>query len=275
MKRNSMKALLTSSLFVLSMLFSTDVFSREYTFGIVPQQSSAKIARLWGPILRQLSDDTGLTLKLVTAKDIPTFEERLADGEYDFAYMNPYHYTVFSKAPGYKALAKQKDKSIRGIIVVRKDSNAKTLADLSNSTLAFPSPAAFAASILTRAGLSSANVPFTPRYVSSHDSVYLAVARGLMPAGGGVVRTFNNTDPQIREQLRIFWKTPKYTPHAFAAHPDVPASDFKKLQTALASLGNTEAGQALLAAINFNGIEAATSESWNDVRALNLSVIDH
>ena len=270
-----MKALLTSSLLVLSMLFSTDVFSREYTFGIVPQQSSAKIARLWGPILRQLSDDTGLTLKLVTAKDIPTFEERLADGEYDFAYMNPYHYTVFSKAPGYKALAKQKDKSIRGIIVVRKDSNAETLADLSNSTLAFPSPAAFAASILTRAGLSSANVPFTPRYVSSHDSVYLAVARGLMPAGGGVVRTFNNTDPQIRDQLRIFWKTPKYTPHAFAAHPDVPAGDFEKLQTALASLGNTEAGMALLAAINFNGIEAASSESWNDVRALNLSVIDH
>ena len=36
MKRNSMKALLTSSLFVLSMLFSSDVFSREYTFGIVP-----------------------------------------------------------------------------------------------------------------------------------------------------------------------------------------------------------------------------------------------
>ncbi len=270
-----MKALLTSSLLVFSLLFSAEAFSREYTFGIVPQQSSAKIARLWGPLIRKLSDDTGLTLKLVTAKDIPTFEDRLSRGEYDFAYMNPYHYTVFSKAPGYNALAKQKDKSIRGIIVVRKDSDAKTLADLSYSTLAFPSPAAFAASILTRAGLSSANVPFTPRYVSSHDSVYLAVARGLMPAGGGVVRTFNNTDPEIRDQLRIFWKTPKYTPHAFAAHPEVAANDYRKLQTALATLDDTEAGQALLAAINFKGIETAGNESWNDVRELNLSVIDH
>jgi len=270
-----MKALFTSTLLVFSILFSSDALSREYTFGIVPQQSSAKIARLWGPLIQTVSEETGLTLKLVTAKDIPTFEQRLSNGEYDFAYMNPYHFTVYNQAPGYRALAKQKDKSIRGIIVVRKDSNAETLADLGYSTLAFPSPAAFAASILTRAGLSSANVPFSPRYVSSHDSVYLAVARGIVPAGGGVVRTFNNTDPDIRDQLRIFWKTPKYTPHAFASHPDVPDEDHRKLQAALASLDKTDAGKALLKAINFKGIEQADSDSWNDVRALNLSVIDH
>jgi len=269
-----MKALLVSMLLVTSLTFSSELLAREYTFGIVPQQSSAKIARLWGPIIRRLSDDTGLTLKLVTAKDIPTFENRLSRGEYDFAYMNPYHFTVFSDAPGYRALAKQKDKSIRGIIVVRKDSTANTLADLGNSTLAFPSPAAFAASILTRAGLSAANVPFTPRYVSSHDSVYLAVARGLVPAGGGVVRTFNNTSPEIRDQLRIFWKTPKYTPHAFASHPDLPADIQQKLQSALASLDQTDEGSALLKAINFKGIEATGDQSWNDVRALNLSVIE-
>jgi phosphonate transport system substrate-binding protein len=270
-----MKALITSTVLIFSLLLSTPALSREYTFGIVPQQSAAKIARLWGPIIRQISNDTGLNLKLVTAKDIPTFEKRLAQGEYDFAYMNPYHFTVYNKAPGYKALAKQKDKSIRGIIVVRKDSTAETLADLEYSTLAFPSPAAFAASILTRAGLDSANVPFSPRYVSSHDSVYLAVARGLVPAGGGVVRTFKNTDPAIRDQLRIFWKTPKYTPHAFASHPNVPDADHLKLQQALATLDKTEAGVALLKAINFNGIEIASNENWNDVRALNLSVIDH
>lgn len=270
-----MKALFSSALLIFTLIFSAESYSREYTFGIVPQQSAAKIARLWGPLIRGISEDTGLNLKLVTAKDIPTFEQRLNRGEYDFAYMNPYHFTVYSKTPGYRALAKQKNKSIRGIIVVRKDSSAETLADLGYSTLAFPSPAAFAASILTRAGLEAASVPFSPRYVSSHDSVYLAVARGLVPAGGGVVRTFNNTDPEIRDQLRIFWKTPKYTPHAFASHPDVPVEDHEKLQAALASLDSSEAGQALLKAINFKGIEIASGEDWNDVRSLNLSVIDH
>ncbi len=260
-------------LVLISLIFCAQAHARDYTFGIVPQQSAAKIARLWGPILKQVGEDTGLTLKLVTAKDIPTFEKRLDEGQYDFAYMNPYHFTVFSKAPGYLALAHQKNKFIRGIIVVRKDSPFATLAELQGATLAFPSPAAFAASILPQAKLVQDSIAYTPRYVSSHDSVYLAVARGLVPAGGGVLRTFNNSAPEIKDQLKVFWTTPKYTPHAFAAHPDVPAADRQKLQAALSMLDTTEAGRALLSAINFKGIKAADSQSWNDVRALNLSVL--
>ena len=259
---------------VTALLTSMQAQAREYTFGIVPQQSSAKIARLWGPILANLHETTGIKLKLVTARDIPTFEQRLTTGEYDFAYMNPYHFTVYSNSPGYVAIARQRDKSIRGIMVVRKDSALTTLEELAETTLAFPSPAAFAASILTRAEFYSRDIAFTPRYVSSHDSVYLAVARGLVPAGGGVMRTFNNTDPAVREQLRIFWKTPSYTPHAFAAHPGVPQQDRQKLQQALAELDTTEAGRALLAAINFKGIQIADNENWNDVRALELTELD-
>lgn len=262
-------------LIVLASLLSTGkIHAREYTFGIVPQQSSAKLARLWGPILQKLSADTGLQLKLVTAKNIPTFEKRLAEGKYDFAYMNPYHFTVYSQAPGYVALGHQKNKSIRGIIVVRKDSSAGSLEDLGDSTIAFPAPAAFAATILTQAELNQRAIPFTPRYVSSHDSVYLAVARGLAAAGGGVLRTLKNTDPAVRDQLRIFWKTPKYTPHAFSAHPDVSEQDREKIQNALVVMDTTQEGRDLLQAISFEGIQIAQGSYWDDVRALNITLLD-
>ena len=248
--------------------------SREYTFAVVPQQSAKKLARLWGPILEKLNRDTGLTLKFVTAKNIPTFEKRLAEGLYDFAYMNPYHYTVFSANPGYVALAKQRDKQIQGIMVARKDSPLKTIEELDGSLLAFPSPAAFAASILPQAQLQMSDVSYTPKYVSSHDSVYLAVARGLMPAGGGVMRTFRNTDPAVREQLRIFWKTEKYTPHAFAAHPDIPEATRQLVQHALESIESSDNGMQLLKSISFKGIEKAIDTDWNDVRGLNLTTLD-
>ena len=55
------------------------------TFSVVPQQSASKLARLWSPILAYLSEQSGVKLQFTTAKDIPTFEKRLADGEYDFA----------------------------------------------------------------------------------------------------------------------------------------------------------------------------------------------
>ena len=70
------------------------------TFGVVPQQSASKLARLWTPILEQVSREVGVRIEFRTAKDIPTFEQRLASGEYDFAYMNPYHFTVFNVTCG-------------------------------------------------------------------------------------------------------------------------------------------------------------------------------
>ncbi len=261
-------------LFVMVFALCSNVSAKEYTFGIVPQQSAKKLAQKWGPILNWLSEKAGVDIKFATARDIPTFEKRLAAGEYDFAYMNPYHFTVFNRSPGYVALARQANKSIQGILVVHKDSDLSTLSDLQNTTLAFPSPAAFAASLLPQAELKKNNIVYKPRYVSSHDSVYLNVAKGLAPAGGGVMRTFKNTDPAVRAQLRIFWKTSKYTPHAIASHPDVPVVDRRKVQNALIAMGKSEVGAELLRSIRFEGLQIADDDLWDDVRALNLTVLD-
>lgn len=245
------------------------------TLGIVPQQSAKKLARLWTPITGYLSEKTGVKITFSTARDIPTFEKRLLAGEYDIAYMNPYHFTVFNQKPGYQALAKQKDKVIKGIVVVAKDSPIQSLQELDGTSLAFPSPAAFAASVLPRAKMTQDGINFSPKYVSSHDSVYLTVSKGLFPAGGGVMRTFNNTEPKVREGLRVLWTTPGYTPHAIATHPDLNEETRLRIQQALLSMNTDPQGQKLLKTINFKGIEAASNADWDDVRALNIKLLQH
>ncbi|MEM6986939.1 MAG: phosphate/phosphite/phosphonate ABC transporter substrate-binding protein [Pseudomonadota bacterium] len=243
------------------------------TLSIVPQQSASKLARLWTPIVVYLSEKTGHTIQFATAKDIPTFEERLAEGHYDIAYMNPYHYTVFSREPGYEAFARQKDKRIKGIVVVKKDSPLSDLYELEGETLAFPSPAAFAASVLPRSHFREEGIDITPQYVSSHDSVYLSVAAGFFPAGGGVMRTFNNADPEVREKLKVFWTTKTYTPHAFAAHPRVPQDVVDSIAAAMMEMNTDPEGQALLKSINFKGVQPAKNEDWNDVRGLGIELL--
>ena len=255
---------------MLSLGLVSPLFAKEYTFAIVPQQSSTRLAQLWTPVLQILSQQTGMDIRFATAKDIPTFEKRLAAGEYDFAYMNPYHFTVFNNAPGYVAMAHQSDKRIKGIVVVRKDSDIQNLEELDGKTMAFPSPAAFAATILPIANIEKRGMHIEPRYVSSHDSVYMAVSRGLLPAGGGIVRTFKNTNPAVRDSLKILWTSEGYTPHAFAAHPDVAAGDRETLANALAGFKDTEEGARLLAELGFAGIQLADDASWDDVRDLNI-----
>lgn len=247
-----------------------------FTFGIVPQQSSTEVARAWAPVLQYLSDKTGYRLMFETAKDIPTFEERLAQGVYDFAYMSPYTYTVLHRSPAaYTAFAKEKDKKLVGIIVVRRDSEYKNIKDLSGKTVAFPSAAAFAASVIPRAYFERQGIPIRPAYVSSHESVYLAVAKGLYPAGGGATRTFNTLAESWRAQLRILWTTPSYTPHPFAAHKRVSAATVQRLREAMIGMNTDPAAKPLLDRLAFVGIVPAEDVEYNDIRALNITVSEH
>ncbi|BFM48413.1 phosphate/phosphite/phosphonate ABC transporter substrate-binding protein [Marinomonas sp. THO17] len=263
-------------LFLLAVVLLPSLsLAQTLTFGVVPQQSAKTLAARWSPVLNYISENTGITIQFATAKNIPEFEKRLLAGEYDLAYMNPYHYVVFHQKPGYQAIAKQKDKQIRGIVVVRKDSDIDSLEDLQNTRLAFPSPAAFAASILPRAQMAQENIVFTPSYVSSHDSVYLNVSRGFFPAGGGVIRTFNNTSPEVREQLKVLWQTKPYTSHAIAAHPRVAQEQQRKIVQAMLQMNDEAEAMSLLKALNFNGLEAASNDRWDDIRDLDIKLLDH
>lgn len=265
---------ITFSFFIL--LFSSFTMAETtLTFAVVPQQSASKLAKLWSPIIKDIALKSGIKIKFTTAPDIPTFEKRLSEGEYDIAYMNPYHYIVFNQSLGYQAIAKARDKRIKGIIVVAKNSPIKKLSELSelnHKVLAFPAPASFAATILTQSDLSKNNVDFTSQYVSSHDSVYRTVAKGIFPAGGGVLRTFNNLDPKIKAQLRILSTTKGYTPHAIAVHPRIPQVQVHEIQKALTSMEKSKSGSALLSRIKIKGFEDAHNKDWDDIRQLDISV---
>ena len=243
------------------------------TVGIVPQFPPEQIFAAWQPVIKALEARVGGEFELRSFQSIPDFEAAFSRGELDIAYMNPYHYVTFSKKPGYRAFAKQKDKQLKGILVVRKDSPVEDLVDLDSGQLAFPSPAAFAASIITRAKLAQMQIRFTPRYVESHASVYRSVAKGLFLAGGGVMRTFNNMEPEIRDQLRVLWTSEGYTPHAFAAHPDLPGEIVRRISDAMLALADSEEGRVLLDALAFNAIENAEDADWNDIRALDINLL--
>lgn len=246
---------------------------RNFNFGVVPQQSASELAKAWIPLFNLLAERAGFGLRFATAPDIPAFEKRLAAGEYDFAYMNPYHYTVFSQKPGYRAFAREQGRRLRGMVVVRKDSPLRSLADLAGRDIAFPAPASFAATVLVRAELERQGIKANARFVGSHESVYLNVVRGVHVAGGGIPRTLQAMDAAVRDELRVLWSTKDYTPHALAAHPRVPAPDVAALLAAMEGAAAAAAGKTALQGVGFNGIEPAKDADWADVRSLGIKTL--
>lgn len=238
-----------------------------YRFGVVPQQAASRLVQMWAPLLQEVSVQAGVRLEFHTAPNIPEFERRLAAGEYDFAYMNPYHFVVFNRAPGYRALAHERDKRIQGILVVHQESSLNDLRQLQGLMVCFPSPAAFAASLLSRAELERRGIEIEAVFVGSHDSSYRNVAKQLCAAGGGIQRTLRTVAPDVREQVKILWGSPLYTPHAFAVHPRVDAAVVKRVQAALVNL--TQQAPDTLATAALGALTVAEDAAWDDVRGLN------
>jgi phosphonate transport system substrate-binding protein len=257
------------------MLTVTTAQAKDYlSFGIVPQQSSSTLAKIWIPLMQFLSEKMGKEIRFETAPNIPEFEARIEAGNYDIAYMNPYHYIVFSHMVDMEAISRQKDKLIRGIIVVRKDSPISSLEMLDKATLAFPAPAAFAATILPQAMLNLKHVTFNSQYVSSHDSAYSGVAEGLFLAGGGIERTLSTVSPDIREQLTILWRSEGFTPHAIAVSPSVDQKTRVAIQNALLSLSKEEKGLKILKNLGFRSFINSEDSDWDDVRNLIFGTLD-
>jgi phosphonate transport system substrate-binding protein len=218
-----------------------------YSVAIVPQFSSQQLNAEWQPLLKRVGDRAGVRLVLRFYPTIPEFESGFRRGETDFIYANPYHVVMAHRDQGYVPLVRDQ-KSLTGILLVAAKGPVKSPADLEGKTVAFPAPNAFGASLLIRAQLAEEmKVRIEPVYVKTHANVYRQVALGEVAAGGGVNQTFNDQPPELRAQLRVLHETPGAAPHAFGAHPRVPAKVRNDVTAAFLALVRNEPGKRLAA----------------------------
>jgi phosphonate transport system substrate-binding protein len=234
----------------------------EYSFGVVPQYDQRQLFAIWKPILNELEKRTGLTFRLVSTPTILAFDKECLKGAYDFAYMNPYIFLKANKTVGYLPVIRDRA-DLHGVLVVRKDSPIKDPADLNGKSIAFPAPNALGASLLMRADLSNLfHIGFTPKFVSSHGSVYLHVVKGLTEAGGGVEKTLLEQEGAMRDALKIIYKTRPMPSHPVVAHPRVAAPVAEKVRQAFMEMESTPAGRELLAKIPMKHPLPATLQDY-------------
>jgi len=237
--------------FVATMSLATTARAEQVTFklAVVPQFAATQVNHDWTPLLAALEQATGYHLQLTLYEQVQQFESELLQGVPDFVYLNPYHMVMANEAQGYRPLLRDSD-NLSGILVVRRDGPIKSLADLANATVAFPSPNALGASLYLRALLAETEkITVKPDYVGNHQTVYRQVLRGDAAAGGGVLRTLNKEPDAVREQLSILYSTPDVASHPFAAHPRVANEVVQKITDALLALGNDATGRKLLEAV--------------------------
>ena len=258
-------------------VLAAPVAAEKLTLGVVPQQSPLKMFKTWKPIAKYLSEKTGHEIAFKTEKSIAEFEKVLYNGGYDLAYMNPYHFVIANRKQNYQA-AVRADKMIRGILVSKSETTSfDDLIKSKTTRYLFPSPNAFAATLLTKFELLTkygvnVNEQDSYQYVNSHDSVYSGVARSTGDLGGGIQRTYSNFGKKKdKKQLNIIYTTDAYPSHPIAFKPSLSPEIQAQLKDALINIP-----EELIARLSIKKIIASSDEEFESVRQLEakLAVVE-
>lgn len=246
---------------------------KTYSIAIVPQSQIGEIFEKWTPFLKKLSAATGLEFEIKPYTTFKQFEEDLYKGVPDFVYMNPYEAMQAKEQQGYIPLVKDKEDLV-GILVVHKGKGINSVKDLNGKEIAFPSPNAFAASLYLRALLTEKEkIHFTAFYAKTHGNVYRTVILDKAAAGGGVVKTLSKEPDEIKGQLATIYETPPTASHPIAAHPRVPESVRKKVETAILNMASDKSNEVLLKNIQIpNPVPASYQKDYLPLKKLGLII---
>lgn len=242
-----------------------------YSVSVVPQKTPSVIFSTWSALLDRIGKQTGMCFELQLQSTIPDFELKILAGDPDFAWMNPYHEVMAHKKQGYIPLVRDGKDLLQGLVVVRADGPIHSVDMLKQARVAFPSPNAFAASLLIRAALDKSNLNIKPVYVKNHQNVYRATINDDVQAGGGINLTLAGEPESLKKNLRILFETPSYAPHPLSAHPRVPAEDQEAFTNAFLTLANNPQSARLLDQIPMSHpIKANYSRDYAPLESLGL-----
>jgi phosphonate transport system substrate-binding protein len=160
--------------------------------GLLPGESAPTVMRLNEPMRAYLEKRLGIPVELVVGANYAATSEALRFGRLDVAYLGPVTYILQSRRAKLEPFARPTHTLVgptfQAVVIVPKDSPAKTLADLKGQEIAFGDPASTSGTWVPRyqlleAGLVSGR-DYTLRVLGAHDAVALAVANHKVGAGG-------------------------------------------------------------------------------------------
>ncbi len=248
-------------------------FKANYILGVLPVHNPVRLFEVYGPLvdlLNTLVEDAHFTLE--ASRNYEEFEKKLYAGHFDLALPNPYQ-TINALKHGYRVFGKMADdENFYGIILVRKDSTIRAIADLKDKAISFPAATALAATMLPQQFLHDHGLPITAyqsRYVGSQESSIINVYLGNTAAGATWSppwRAFEKDHPEQAAQLTVRWRTQSLPNNSLIAHDDFPQAILKQVADRLFNLQNSKQGKEILARIPLSHFEAATEKTYIPVR---------
>lgn len=230
---------------------------RELTFGFTPVLSESDMRVEFDPLMTYLSDCIGQKVVLYVAKDYGDLRTQMESGAVDIGTFSPFAYVDAVRGGKIRIIAQSVingTASYRGIIIARRDSGLKSLADLRGKRFAFVDPKSTSGFVYPRALLIENGI--TPEssfketiFAGSHDKVIAAVLEGGVDAGAVYedALAIAKSEGMPTENLVTLASTAPIPHDAVAVRIGLDEAVTKKIQAALVDLDKSESGRRVIA----------------------------
>lgn len=233
-------------------------------FGVLNQQSAAKTAERWNPILNHLAEVTGLRFQLRMGATVQETDAMMGRGEFDLVFTN---HNFLPEYDGiYRVIARWGGKPIYGVIAVLPESQVRGLKDLDGRRVAFPSKEAFVAYAVPMAAVRQAGVRVTPVMAGSQEGALVQLQARQVDAAAVNSRFLSQFAATRKLGYREVYISEGFADIPVLAHPRLAKDKVESIRQALLNMTKDPKGQAALEAASAPGFVPAMEKEYDSQR---------
>ena len=246
-----------------------------YIIGVHPLHNPKRLHEIFAPIAEHLSKNIeGVSFKIEASRNYAAYDKKLYSRKFHFALPNPFQ-TVNSLKHGYTVFAKMSDdQNFRGIFLVRKDSNIKSVKDLKGHAVSFPAPTALAATMMPQYYLQQHGLnvmkDIEVKYVGSQESSIMNVMLGNTKAGATWPppwRALSKERPELAKELHVIWQTSPLPNNSLVVRDDIKPAIVSQVKNLLLNLHKHQEGKKWLMKMELSKFADAKNETYKPVVA--------
>lgn len=232
---------------VLSLFWLPGAGAKEavYRFSPVNQWDISKTAAYWNPIIKYVSERSGVNLALKIGRTSADTTAYVLAREVEFVFSN-HLFSPEREKLGWKVFGRRWTPPLQGQIAVPADSPITRLEDLQGEAVAFAGPEAFVGYKVPYAYLLSRNLDVKVFFAGNQNAAFAQLFAGKAKAVGSNSALIEGYTQREGRKFRVLWTSESYHDLALMASSKVPESDVQAVASAFIGMHRDPVGRAIL-----------------------------
>jgi len=236
---------LFAAIFALVLSSTAALAAETYRFSPVNQWDISKTAAYWNPIIRYVSDKSGVKLELKIGRTSADTTSYVIADEVEFVFSN-HLFSPERDAMGWKVFGRRNAPELRAQIAVPEDSPIRRLEDLQGKTVVFAGPEAFIGYKVPAAELLARGIRFKTEFGGNQNAAFAQLFADKAQAVGSNSMLVEGYASREGRKFRTLWTSEGYHDLALMASRKVPDKDVKAVAQAFFGMDRDPAGREIL-----------------------------